>query len=60
MVILVHDSPLTPLNPPPVSYYHAKFRAAISKVDQVMAILVHYPPLKPLNPPPLTNLYLSA
>ena len=32
------------------SYYHAKFWAASSKIDQVMAILVHDPPLTPLNP----------
>ena len=25
----------------PPGYYHAKFRAASSKIDQVMAILVH-------------------
>ena len=76
MAILVRDPPLTPLNPSTCdapdqtvierlvkSYYHAKFRASGSKIDQVMAILVHDPPITPLNSPlvtPLTSLYLSA
>ena len=72
MAILVHDPPLTPLNPHlwrpwfqclVKSYYHTKFWASSSKIDRVMAILVHDPPLTPLNPPPLTpltSLYLSA
>ena len=32
------------------SYYHAKFWASGSEIDQVMAILVHDPLLTPLNP----------
>ena len=68
--------PLTLLNPSPLTpltniyfeyfvkgYYHAKFHASSSKIDQVMAILVHDPPLTPLNAPPwtpLTSLYLSV
>ena len=45
------------------SYYHEKFLAFISKIDQFMAVLVNDSPLTPLNPPPLTpltSLYLSA
>ena len=62
MAILVHDPPtsdapdLSVFEPLVKNYYHAKFRASSSKIDQVMAILVHDPPLTPLNPPPLTPL----
>ena len=75
MAILVHDPPLTPLNPPTSDapdlsvfeplvkkYYHAKFRASSSKINHVMAIFVYDLPLTPLYPPPLTPLtclYLS-
>ena len=76
MTILVHDppsyAPETPICDAPdqsvferlvKSYYHAKFWASSSKIDQIMTILVHNPPLTPLKPPPLTpltSLYLSA
>ena len=52
MAILVHDPPLTPLNPPtsdtpdlsvfePLAknYYHTKFWASSSKIDQVIELV---------------------
>ena len=57
------DTPdLSVFDPLVKNYYHAKFQASSSKIDQFMAILVHDPPLTPLNPlplTPLTCLYLS-
>ena len=73
MAILVHDPPSYALKPPTSdnpdhfvfellvkNYYHAKFWASNSKIDQVMAILVLDPPLTPLTLPltPLTSLYI--
>ena len=58
MAILVNDSCLMPLNPPPLtpqcvferlvkSYYCVKFQDSSSKIEWVMAILVHHPLLRP-------------
>ena len=63
MAILVHDPPSYAPEPPisdapdqsvfeclVKNFFHAKFHASSSKIDQVMAILANDPSLTPLNP----------